>query len=160
MNACNLGRIDILAHAERQVDAAIANGATAVTGGKRLDRPGCYFPPTVLVGVKPGMLIMQDETFGPIAPVVAVDSFEEAIERANQTTFGLSNIVCTESAPHAIQAIHELEAGMIRINAPRGGVAHCPAEPTRNSGIGMGHGTEFLRELTHHKSVRWTAKLK
>ena len=149
----------ILAQVERQVQEALARGARAVTGGRRLDRPGYFFPPTVLTDVTDDMLIMQAETFGPIAPIMTVDSFEEALTRANRSEFGLGTIVCTDSAPRALRAIHRLKSGMIKINTPRGQVPFCPAEPAGNSGLGMGHGLEFLRELTYRKAVHWRGSL-
>ncbi len=149
----------ILTNVENHVSAATAAGARTLVGGRRLDRPGCFYAPTVLTGVDDGMLVMQEETFGPIAPILAVDTFDEAIARANGTSFGLCANVCTQTGPRAIQAIHELEAGVVRINAGRGGIMHCSQEPTKNSGIGSGHGIEFLEELTYRKSVRWRGKL-
>jgi succinate-semialdehyde dehydrogenase/glutarate-semialdehyde dehydrogenase len=121
--------------------------------------PDFITPPTVLAGVSDQMPVMEEETFGPVAPVVSVASFDEAIARANRTAYGLSTIACTESAPRAIQAIHQLQTGMIKINTPRGQLPHAPAEPTRNSGIGIGHGLEFLQELTYKKGVHWRARL-
>lgn len=149
----------ILEQVERHVNDAVAHGAQAVTGGRRLDRSGYFFPPTVLTGVTDEMAIMREETFGPVAPIMAVDSFDEALQRANASEFGLGTIVCTESAPRALRAIHQLKSGMIKINAPRGQVAVCPAEPSGNSGLGMGHGLEFLQELTYRKAVHWKASL-
>jgi acyl-CoA reductase-like NAD-dependent aldehyde dehydrogenase len=150
---------DIRGRVEQHVNAAVASGAQAVVGGKRLDRKGYFYPPTVLTAVSDAMPIMQEETFGPIAPVVSVDSFDGAIELANRTAFGLSTIVYTESAPRAIQAIHQLNTGMIKINTARGQIPHCTAEPAKDSGVGFGHGIEFLQELTYRKAVHWRARL-
>jgi len=149
----------ILDQVQRHVSDAVVHGAQLATGGHRLDRPGYFFPPTVLTDVTDQMVIMQEETFGPVAPIVAVDSFDEAIQRANASEFGLGAIVCTESAPRALRAIHRLRSGIIRINAPRGQLPICPAEPAGNSGLGMGHGIEFLQELTYRKAIHWQASL-
>jgi len=149
----------ILNRAEQHVHGAIEAGAQAVTGGNQLARPGYFFPPTVLIRVTDEMTIMKEETFGPVAPVLAVKSFDEAIQRSNNTEFGLSTIVCTDSAPRAIYAIHHLNSGMIKINAPRGQIGVCPAEPSKDSGLGMGHGIEFLQELVYRKSVHWKGSL-
>ena len=149
----------ILDQVERHVNEALSHGAQAVTGGRRLDRPGYFFPPTVLTDVTDQMAIMQEETFGPVAPIMAVDSFDEALDRANASEFGLGAIVCTESAPRALRAIHHLKSGLIKINTPRGQLPFCPAEPAGNSGLGMGHGLEFLQELTYRKAVHWKGSL-
>jgi acyl-CoA reductase-like NAD-dependent aldehyde dehydrogenase len=149
----------ILKRVEQQVNEALGSGAKAVTGGQRLDRPGSFYPPTVLTEVTDAMAIMQEETFGPIAPIMAVDSFDEALTRANASEFGLGVTVCTESAPRALRAIRQLKSGIIKINTPRGQVPFCPAEPSGNSGLGMGHGQEFLQELTYRKAIHWKASL-
>jgi acyl-CoA reductase-like NAD-dependent aldehyde dehydrogenase len=150
---------DQISKVEQHVNTAIQVGAEALTGGCRLDRPGFYYPPTVLVNVSEDMSVMYEETFGPVAPVVRVDSFDEAIERANASEYGLSAIVCTESAPNAIHAIKKLQAGTIKINCERGQAPGAHAEPFKNSGIGVGHGIDFLRELTIRKAVHWRARL-
>ncbi len=149
----------ILANVERQVEEAVGAGATAVVGGKRLEREGYFYAPTVLTDVEDGMLLMHEETFGPVAPVRVIDSFEEGLKRTNDSGFGLCANVLTESAPRGIKAIHQLQAGVVRINAARGGILHCSQEPAKDSGIGMGHGMEFLHELTYRKSVRWQGSI-
>ena len=147
----------MLDQVQRHVDEAVGNGASVVTGGRRLDRPGYFYPPTVLIGVTDEMALMQEETFGPVAAIMAVDSFEQAIERANASEFGLGATIYTENAPRALQAIHQLKCGLIKINTPRGQIPFCPAEPTGNSGLGVGHGLEFLHELTYRKAIHWKA---
>ena len=148
-----------LAKVEQQVESALQAGAEALTGGSKLDGPGYYYPPTVLTRVSEEMMVMKEETFGPVAPVLAVDSFEEALQRSSASSLGLSAVVCTENAPRAIQAIRELEVGNIRINCPRGQAPGVSGEPFKNSGIGIGHGLEFLQELAAYKVVRWKSTL-
>jgi acyl-CoA reductase-like NAD-dependent aldehyde dehydrogenase len=148
-----------LSRVQQHVDSAVHAGAEVLAGGGRLDRPGFFYPPTVLANVTDDTALMYEETFGPVAPVVKVDSFEEAIERANATEYGLSAIVCTESASRAMAAIEKLKAGMIKINTERGQAPGAPAEPFKGSGLGIGHGIEFLRELTVRKSVHWRARI-
>lgn len=149
----------ILAHVESQVADAVKQGAEVKIGAQRLDRPGYFYPPTVLTRVEDDMPLMCEETFGPVAPIAPVDSMEEAIQRTNRSQFGLATIVYTESAPTAHQMIERLDTGMIRINAPRGQRTQCCGEPTGDSGIGFGHGPEFLRELVYRKSIQWRARL-
>ena len=138
-------------HAEE----AIRSGAEARCGGKRLDRKGYFFPPTILTGIKGDMLLMEEETFGPIAPVMPFDDFDEAIAMGNDSRYGLSAIVCTSVASRAIKAIQGLKAGMIKINTMRGRTAGATSEPFKASGIGHGYGIEMMHELSIQKAVHW-----
>lgn len=161
-DATRMGPLIDVAQLERvttHVTDALTRGARAHCGGRRLDRPGYFFPPTVLTGVDPDAPLMVDETFGPVAPVAAFDDFDEAIALANASRFGLAAIVCTESAPHALRAIDRLDAGMIKINTTRGKAPGATSEPARASGLGHGYGVEFLYEITRQKSVHWRARL-
>ena len=137
------------------VDDAVRRGACLRYGGQRLDRRGYFYPPTVVADVARDTLLMTEETFGPVAPCVAFDDFDEAIALANDSRFGLAAIVCTTSAPRAIKAVHELNAGMVRINTMRGRSPGATSEPFGASGLGHGYGVEFLWELTRQKSVHW-----
>ncbi len=141
----------VAAHAEDAVRA----GAEVRCGGARLDRKGYFFPPTILTGIERSMLLMDEETFGPIAPVMPYDEFDEAIAMANDCRYGLSAIVCTTNASRAIKAIQQLKAGMIKINTMRGRTAGATSEPFKASGIGHGYGIEMLQELTVQKAVHW-----
>lgn len=143
----------IVAH----VDSAVAAGAKAVAGGRRLDRPGYFFPPTVLTGVAPSSPALTEETFGPLAPVVSVPSFEEAIERANESEYGLGAMVLTGDQTHAMAAIERLRVGSVKVNAMRGRVPGTSADPAGVSGVGAGYGPEALREFARQKSVQWKA---
>jgi acyl-CoA reductase-like NAD-dependent aldehyde dehydrogenase len=140
------------------VNEAVAGGAEVHCGGARLNRKGYFYPPTVVTGVKPDIRLMVDETFGPVAPVVPFDDFDEAIALANATRYGLAAIVCTTSAPRAIKAIHEIQAGMVKINTMRGKAPGATSEPAKASGLGHGYGIELLMELTRQKSVHWRAE--
>ncbi len=139
----------------RQVDEAVGQGATLCTGGARLDGKGFFYPPTVLTHVAPAAALMVEETFGPIAPCLPFDDFEQAIAMANDSRFGLAAIVCTTSAPRALKAVHSLRAGMVKINTMRGKAPGATSEPFNASGLGHGYGMEFLHELTLQKSVHW-----
>lgn len=141
----------VVAHAEN----AIRSGAEVRCGGARLDRKGYFFPPTILTRIERNMLLMDEETFGPIAPVMPFDDFDEAIAMANDCRYGLSAIVCTSNASRAIKAIQGLKAGMIKINTMRGRTAGATSEPLKASGIGHGYGIEMLQELTVQKAVHW-----
>lgn len=140
---------------DAQVRDAKKRGATVHFGGVRQAGPGYFYSPTVLTGMPPDAVVMVEETFGPVAPCVPFDDFDEALALANATRYGLSAIVCTASAPRALKAVHVLKAGMVRINTMRGRSAGASSEPFGASGIGHGYGQEFLLELTQQKSVYW-----
>ena len=140
-----------------QVEEALAAGATLHHGGARLAGKGFFYPPTVLSNPDPHCRLMAEETFGPVAPCIAFDDFDEAIEMANRTRFGLASMVMTTSAPRALRAIHSLRAGMVKINTLRGKAPGGSSEPVKSSGLGHGYGMEFLHEITTQKSVHWRA---
>ncbi|MFD2131784.1 aldehyde dehydrogenase family protein [Pseudogracilibacillus auburnensis] len=146
---------------DEHIQQAVFQGAKILTGGKKesIHSRGYFYPPTVVSNVSHDMKIMKEETFGPIAPVVPFKDFNEAINLVNESPFGLSAIVCTENSVHAIKAIEELEAGMIKINKHRGKSPGATSEAFKLSGIGYGYGIEFMQELTKQKSIHWKASL-
>lgn len=136
-----------------QVSAAVEAGARVLTGGSVPDGPGAYYPPTVLADCTDDMAVVREETFGPVAPVVVVDSFAEALTRAADSPYGLAATVLTGSMSHAQQAWRDLPAGTVKVNAVFGGAPGGAAHPRRGSGQGFGYGPELLDELTVTKAV-------
>jgi len=140
------------------VAAAVEQGARALVGGDIPEGPGCFYPPTVLVDVTDDMAVMRDETFGPVAPVRIVASFDEALALASATEiYGLAASVLTASQIHAARACRELRAGTVKVNAVFGGAPGGAAQPQRLSGTGFGYGPELLDELTFTKVVHVSA---
>lgn len=139
----------------RHVDDAVRAGARVRTGGRIPDGRGFFYPPTVLTGVADDMAVMREETFGPVAPVAAVDSFTAAIEAANGTEYGLAATVLTPSQAHAQEAWRTLRAGTVKINAVWGGAPGGSAQPQKASGLGYGYGPELLDEVTTTKVVHY-----
>jgi len=135
------------------VTEAIARGARLLCGGVVPDGPGSYYPPTVLADCEPGMRIMQEETFGPVAPVQIVPDFATGLELANADVYGLSATVLTASLAHAQRAAAELNVGTVKVNAVFGGAPGGSAVPRGASGTGHGYGPELLREFTRTKVV-------
>jgi len=139
---------------ESQVNATVAAGARVVTGGKRLDRPGVYFAPTILADIPPSTPAESEELFGPVASVWKVSSIDGAIARANGTTFGLGSSAWTTDPREREQFVRELEAGLVFIN---GMVASEPALPfggVKHSGYGRELGAFGIREFVNIKSVK------
>ncbi|AGZ41602.1 aldehyde dehydrogenase family protein [Actinoplanes friuliensis] len=140
-----------------QVQAAAGAGARILTGGSVPEGPGAHYPPTVLTGCTDDMAVVREETFGPVAAVVTVDSFDVALERAADSSYGLAATVLTASMSHAQRAWRELAAGTVKINAVFGGAPGGAAQPRRASGDGFGYGPELLDELTVLKAVHLEA---
>jgi acyl-CoA reductase-like NAD-dependent aldehyde dehydrogenase len=138
---------------EDHVRNAAEGGARVLTGGVAADGAGFFYPPTVLAGVEPWMDILHDETFGPVAPVSVVGSFEDGLEAANETLYGLAANVLTPTQANAQRALRELKAGTVKVNAVWGGAPGGAAEPRRESGLGRGYGPELLDEVTTTKVV-------
>jgi acyl-CoA reductase-like NAD-dependent aldehyde dehydrogenase len=131
-----------------QVAAAVVAGARLLTGGTIPDHAGSYYPPTVLAVGSDDLAVMAEETFGPVAPVLVVDSFDEALTRAADSRYGLAATVLTASMSHAQQACRTLPVGTVKVNAVFGGAPGGAAHPRRASGHGFGYGPELLDEMT------------
>nr|BFE53653.1 aldehyde dehydrogenase family protein [Saccharothrix mutabilis subsp. capreolus] len=140
-----------LVHAH--VAEAVADGAEVLIGGEVPDGPGAYYPATVLTRCTPNMRVMRQETFGPVAPVRVVGSFEEGLAEAVVDEHGLAATVLTGSMAHAQQAWRTLPVGTVKVNAVFGGAPGGAAQPRRMSGTGFGYGPELLDEMTSMKVV-------
>jgi succinate-semialdehyde dehydrogenase / glutarate-semialdehyde dehydrogenase len=130
---------------------AIAKGATATVGGAA--RQGLYFDPTVLTGVVPGMRILEEETFGPIAPIVKFERDAEAVAAANATPFGLAAYLWTRDLTRAFRVSEALDFGIIGVND---GVPSAPQAPfggVKASGLGREGGKWGIEEYLDLKYV-------
>jgi betaine-aldehyde dehydrogenase len=107
----------------------------------------------VVTGVCPGMALVEEETFGPVAAVQVVGSFDEALHLADGTVDGLAAVVLTPSMAHAQRGAGELAVGTVKVNAAFGGAPGGAATPHGASGEGFGYGPELLDELTRVRGV-------
>jgi succinate-semialdehyde dehydrogenase / glutarate-semialdehyde dehydrogenase len=151
VNEDTVGKVDQL------VRDAVADGATAATGGTRPDGPGFYYPPTVLTGVRPDAAILREEIFGPVAPIVTFTSEQEAVRLANDTEYGLVAYVYTGDLARGLRVSEAIEAGMVGVNR---GLVSDPAAPfggVKQSGVGREGGHEGLLEYLESKyiAVSW-----
>jgi len=147
---------DTVAKVDALVRAALAEGATAATGGSRPPGPGFYYPPTVLTGVPSGAEILREEIFGPVAPIVTFTSDEEAVRLANDTEYGLVAYVYTGDLSRGLRVSEAIEAGMVGLNR---GLVSDPAAPfggVKQSGIGREGGHEGLLDYTESKYIAVT----
>ncbi|GAA4823093.1 NAD-dependent succinate-semialdehyde dehydrogenase [Streptomyces ziwulingensis] len=133
-----------LAAMERLTADAVTRGAEILTGGERPDRPGYFFPPTVLTGVPEDAALMTEEPFGPLAPVVAFDDLGEALARANALPYGLAAYGFTDSAATAERLSAGLQAGILSLNHCGGSVHEAPSGGVKDSGYGREGGPEAL----------------
>jgi succinate-semialdehyde dehydrogenase/glutarate-semialdehyde dehydrogenase len=142
---------------ERQVSDATSKGATVLTGGRRLTENdlarGRFYAPTVLTGVTRDMRIYHEETFGPIAPVIAFDDEEEVIEAANDTTYGLASYLYTTNIAKATRISEALQFGIVGINDINPTAAAAPFGGVKFSGLGREGGVQGIDEYLDTKLV-------
>ncbi len=137
------------------VTDAVRQGAQVLVGGEAPDRPGWFYPATVLSDVRDDMLVMREETFGPVAPVVVVDSFEEGLRRAADSRFGLAATVYTTDPEHAA-ACDALPVGVVWVNEWQGGGLERTYEPAGESGMGATGGHAAYDAATRPVTVVWS----
>ncbi len=142
-----------VAKQEEHVKDALAKGARLLTGGKRHAAGPLYFEPTVLADVSADALIMQEETFGPVAAIAAFDTEAEAISRANATEYGLIAYVHTQDPRRIYRASRALEFGMVAVNRTKVTGPPVPFGGVKQSGLGR-EGSKFgLEAFTEVKYV-------
>lgn len=124
------------------VENARERGGKIVLGGEPLDRTGNYFAPTVVTDLPEDSMLMTEEPFGPIAPIVRFSDTEDVIKRANSLPFGLSSYVFTNSLQTATRVSNGIEAGMVNINHFGSALPETPFGGVKDSGIGSEGGTE------------------
>lgn len=136
-----------LAKVVKAVETAIAQGAKLVSGGNQINNNnGCYFEPTLLTNCTHDMDIMRTEIFGPVLPVQIVDSLEEAVSLANDSDYGLTSSIYTESLSKAMQACHALQFGETYVNRENFEAMQGFHAGRRKSGIGGADGKHGLYE--------------
>jgi succinate-semialdehyde dehydrogenase/glutarate-semialdehyde dehydrogenase len=141
------------------VDDAIAAGADRLTGGPRevAGLPGRFIAPTVLAGVEDSMRVMKEEIFGPVVPVIVVRDEVEAVERANDSDFGLGASVWTTDRAKGDRIARRIESGMVWINdhSFSHGAMQTPWGGVKDSGLGRSHSKFGLYECVNVKHVAW-----
>ncbi len=158
-----LGKVDIgpmVSQKEREryeaiIKRAIEQGAKVACGGGRPAEfnTGWFVEPTVLTDVTPDMDIMNAESFGPVAPICKVSSFDEAIELANKSDYGLGATIYTTDLNESMRAVNEIETGMVWVNAPLLDNDAGPFGGRKMTGMGRQLGAEGLETFRHTKFV-------
>lgn len=142
---------------EAQVQDAVQKGAKVLVGGKRPDGPeytnGHFYLPTLVTDVDESSRMLTEEVFGPALPIMRVSTFEEALEKANDSIFGLGSSIWTRDLKRANEAAVRLEAGYTWVNAAQTIFDEMPFGGAKQSGIGKEHGDEALDYYMETKSV-------
>jgi len=141
-----------VAKAQQHVDDAVAKGARIVTGGKAHPLGGRYFQPTIIEGVKAGMLVLNEETFGPVAPIIRFEDESDAIAKANATEFGLAAYFYARDMSRAWRVAEALESGIVGINTGLISTEVAPFGGVKASGLGREgsrHGIDDYLEIKY-----------
>jgi len=142
---------------QARVDDAIAKGARALVGGHAIDGPGNFFEPTLLVDVTPDMDIMNQETFGPVLPIMAMDDEESMVIEANRSHLGLLAYVFSRDTERARTLAEQIEAGTVMVNdvLSTHGMPETPWGGVKDSGVGHTHGDDALRHMCQQRHVNY-----
>lgn len=148
-----LARADLREALEQQLAATVEQGARVVTGGKRPNRTGYYYEPTILSGVTPDMPAFREETFGPLAAIVRVNDVNEAISLANDSPYGLgANIWCGD-VERAKQLARRIESGTVSINGMVASHPRLPFGGIKRSGYGRELSSFGILEFTNIQTI-------
>jgi succinate-semialdehyde dehydrogenase / glutarate-semialdehyde dehydrogenase len=138
---------------ETYIADAVAQGARVLCGGKRLDRAGYFYPPTVVADVTPAMRMFHEEVFGPVAQLFRVGNADEAIELANATVFGLGSNIWTRNAAEQERFVKDLDAGAVFVNGMTTSFPELPFGGVKESGFGRELSAQGIRAFCNVKTV-------
>ncbi|MBP5972917.1 NAD-dependent succinate-semialdehyde dehydrogenase [Brasilonema sp. CT11] len=145
---------DIIKDLDQQVQVGVKNGAKVLTGGHALsDRPGNYYPPTILTDISPDNPVAQEEFFGPVAMLFRVPDIDAAIKIANATPFGLGASAWTTNSQERDRLIEEIEAGSVFINGMVKSDPRLPFGGIKRSGYGRELSIQGIHEFVNVKTV-------
>ena len=152
--ATESGRADV----EELVADAVAKGAKVLCGGTRPDRPGWWYPPTVVAALTADMRMWSEEVFGPVAGLYRVDSYDEAIRIANDSVYGLGSNAWTTDPAEQERFIQDLDAGAVFVNGMTTSYPELPFGGVKNSGYGRELSAHGIREFCNLKTV-WSGRV-
>lgn len=135
------------------VQDALSKGATLEFGGSRPSNPGFFYTPTVLSGVDQTMIVAQEETFGPLAPIFTFENEADALRIANDTEFGLAGYFFSRDIARCMRVARKLQVGMVGVNTGKISAAEAPFGGVKASGYGREGSLYGLEEYQVVKSV-------
>jgi len=135
------------------VTDAVDRGAKLLTGGEALDRPGYFYQPTVLADVPTDARLASEEIFGPVAPLTAFGTEEEAVALANDTAYGLVAYVYTNDLRRGLRVAEALQSGMVGLNQGVVSNPYAPFGGVKESGLGREGGSEGIAEYLETKYI-------
>jgi len=148
-----LAKRDLVDTLDEQINASQARGAAILTGGRRLEREGYYYEPTLIAGVTPEMPVFSDETFGPAAALIRASDADEAIAMANNSRFGLGSNLWTRDLDRAKVLARKIEAGSVFINGMVASDPRLPFGGVKRSGYGRELASFGIREFVNIKTI-------
>ncbi len=148
-----MARIDLRDEIHEQVEKTIAQGGKLILGGKIPNRKGAYYPATILADLKPGMTAFNEELFGPVASVIKAKDEKEAIQLANNSSFGLGSGVITGNSERGEKIALQLEAGNSFVNKLVASDPRLPFGGIKNSGYGRELSDFGIKEFVNTKSI-------
>ncbi|MGA7827993.1 MAG: NAD-dependent succinate-semialdehyde dehydrogenase [Geobacteraceae bacterium] len=148
-----LARRDLVVDLNGQVGDAVKHGAETILGGRPLESIGCYYPPTILTGVKPGMRAYHEELFGPVATVMAVCDIEQALAVANDTPFGLGASIWTADLSKGADMAARIESGAVFVNGMVKSDPRLPFGGVKDSGYGRELAGFGIREFVNVQTI-------
>jgi succinate-semialdehyde dehydrogenase/glutarate-semialdehyde dehydrogenase/succinyl-CoA reductase len=144
---------------DKVVQDSIKEGAEILIGGERLDKKGYFYKPTILKDVRPGMRVVDEETFGPVAPITIVEDEREAIRFANDSEFGLGASIWTQDLDKAERLSRLVQSGIVTVNNVVMSDPRVPFGGIKNSGFGRELSKYGILEFVNIKSVRFYDQL-
>lgn len=138
---------------KQHVEDAVSKGAKIECGGQAPSKPGFFYEPTVLSGVTPNMVVANDETFGPLAPIFTFETEEEAVKLANDTEFGLAGYFFSKDVGRVMRVAGRLQCGMIGVNTGKISASEAPFGGVKESGYGREGSMYGIAEYQNVKSV-------
>jgi len=148
-----MARADLRDSLHKQVRASIAMGAHVLLGGKPRDGKGYYYEPTIITNVTPDMPIFREETFGPVAAVIAARDTEHALELANNSEFGLGGNLWTRNIEQARKLARRIESGAVFINGMTASDPRLPFGGIKHSGYGRELSSFGIREFVNIQTI-------
>jgi acyl-CoA reductase-like NAD-dependent aldehyde dehydrogenase len=148
-----LAREDLVDSLDQQVRDSVSAGAQVAIGGRPLSRPGYFYAPTVITGVRPEMPVFNEETFGPVAAVIRARDAEQAVELANDSEYGLGGNLWTGNTERGKELARRIETGNVFINGMTASDPRLPFGGVKHSGYGRELSSFGIREFTNIQTI-------